>query len=215
MFQAAFPNSPPGATINQVIFALASFCRTLISSNSPYDRYYRGDPLALSAQQVRGLKLFNSERLECFHCHSGMNFSSSYRDEHTTAGTVTYPFFNNGLYNIGGDGSYPTGNQGLYELTLEPSRSWAIPAPGPPQRGRDGAVHARRQHRHAARRHRALRARRGRLMDSGPYAGDGSLSPLKSGLVRGFTISEAEIDDVVAFLESLTDAEVPARSALR
>jgi cytochrome c peroxidase len=45
----------------------------------------------------------------------------------------------------------------------------------------------------------------GRLIESGPYAGDGRVSPLKSGLVRGFQISEAEIDDVVAFLESLTD----------
>jgi cytochrome c peroxidase len=48
-------------------------------------------------------------------------------------------------------------------------------------------------------------SRGGRLIESGPYAGDGRLSPLKSGLVRGFDITEAEIDDVVAFLESLTD----------
>jgi cytochrome c peroxidase len=48
-------------------------------------------------------------------------------------------------------------------------------------------------------------ARGGRLVDSGPNAGDGRLSPLKSGLVRGFTISDDEINDVIAFLESLTD----------
>jgi cytochrome c peroxidase len=204
MFKAAFPNSPPGATINQVIFALASFSRTLISSDSPYDRYYRGDPLALTAQQVRGLKLFNSERLECFHCHSGMNFSSSYRDEHTTAGTVTYPFFNNGLYNIGGDGSYPTGNQGLYELTLNPTDRGRFR----PQGLRNVAVTAPYMHDGSLATLRDVirhYARGGRLVDSGQYAGDGSLSPLKSGLVRGFAISEEEIDDVVAFLESLTD----------
>jgi cytochrome c peroxidase len=45
----------------------------------------------------------------------------------------------------------------------------------------------------------------GRLVESGPYAGDGRKNPLKSGLVRGFAITDAEIDDVVAFLESLTD----------
>jgi cytochrome c peroxidase len=33
------------------------------------------------------------------------------------------------------------------------------------------------------------------------------LSPLKSGLVRGFSITDEEIDDVIAFLESLTDQE--------
>ncbi|HWA56502.1 MAG TPA: cytochrome c peroxidase, partial [Gemmatimonadales bacterium] len=121
LFAAAFPQSPPGVTLNQVVFALATFTRTLVSGDSPYDRYYRGDSTALTPQQKRGLLLFNSERLECFHCHSGVNFSTSYRDHRTTPGTITFPFFNNGLYNIGGDGSYPAGNQGLYELTGNPA----------------------------------------------------------------------------------------------
>ena len=34
---------------------------------------------------------------------------------------------------------------------------------------------------------------------------DGRLSPLKSGLVRGFQATEQELDDVVAFFEELTD----------
>jgi cytochrome c peroxidase len=45
----------------------------------------------------------------------------------------------------------------------------------------------------------------GRLIESGPFAGDGRLNPNKSGLVRGFGATEQEIDAVVAFLESLTD----------
>lgn len=56
----------------------------------------------------------------------------------------------------------------------------------------------------------------GRVIDGGPYAGDGRKSPLKSGLVRGFAATEQEIDDVVTFLESLTDAtflEDPAFSS--
>lgn len=44
-----------------------------------------------------------------------------------------------------------------------------------------------------------------RHLTEGPFAGDGRVSPLKSGLVRGFTATEAEIDDVIAFLESMTD----------
>jgi cytochrome c peroxidase len=204
LFAAAFPEGAPGATINRISFALASFCRTLISGDSPYDRYYRGNHTALTDQQIRGLRLFNSERLECFHCHSGINFSTSYHDQHTSPGTITYPFFNNGLYNIGGDGGYPPGNQGIYELTHNPNdrgkfrpqglRNVAVTAPYM----HDGSIATLRD---------VIRhyARGGRLIDSGPYAGDGSLSPLKSGLVRGFAISEAEIDDVVAFLESLTD----------
>ncbi|MCM3880016.1 MAG: hypothetical protein ND807_07905, partial [Vicinamibacterales bacterium] len=45
----------------------------------------------------------------------------------------------------------------------------------------------------------------GRVIESGPFAGDGRLSPLKPGLLRGFQATEAEIDDLVAFLESLSD----------
>jgi cytochrome c peroxidase len=205
LFALAFPDSPPGATINRIRFALASFCRTLISGDSPYDRYYRGDHSALTAGQVRGLKLFNSERMECFHCHSGINLSTSYHDATTTAGTITFPFFNNGLYNVGGDGSYPEGNQGLYELTHDPKdrgrfrpqglRNVAVTAPYM----HDGSIATLRD----VVRHYA---RGGRVVLSGPYAGDGSLSPLKSGLVRGFSLTEAEMDDVIAFLESLTDS---------
>ena len=45
----------------------------------------------------------------------------------------------------------------------------------------------------------------GRNVESGPYAGDGRSSPLKSGLVAGFTLTDQERADLVTFLESLTD----------
>jgi cytochrome c peroxidase len=48
-------------------------------------------------------------------------------------------------------------------------------------------------------------ARGGRLIASGPNAGDGAKSPLRSEFVRGFALSEGERADVVAFLKSLTD----------
>jgi cytochrome c peroxidase len=204
LFAAAFPGDTGGATLNKIRYALASFSRTLISGDSPYDRYYRGDKAALSDQQVRGLKLFNSERLECFHCHSGLNFSTSYHDEASTPGTIQYPFFNNGLYNVGGDGSYPAGSQGLFELTHQPGdrgkfrpaglRNVGVTAPYM----HDGSIATLED----VVRHYA---RGGRLVESGPYAGDGRLSPNKSGLVRGFEITDEEIADVVAFLQSLTD----------
>jgi len=204
LFAAAFPESGNAVSVNRIAFALASFCRTLISGESSYDRYYQGDKTALTEQQIRGLRFFNSERGECFHCHNGINFSISYRDVHTTAGTIIFPFFNNGLYNIGGDGGYPLGNQGIFELTqnffdrglFRPQglRNVALTAPymhdGSVATLRDVALHY---------------ARGGRLIDSGPYAGDGRLSPLKSGLIRGFAATDDEIDDLVAFLESLTD----------
>jgi len=204
MFADAFPDDPGPVTINKIVFSLASFLRTMVSGNSAYDRYYDGDATALDESQIRGLRLFNSERFECFHCHSGINLSISYRDARTTPGTITYPFFNNGLYNLGGSGDYPHGNQGLFEVTQNTDDRGMFR----PQGMRNIALTAPYMHdgsiatltdvvKHYA--------RGGRLTESGPNAGDGRFSPLKSGLIRGFEANEEEIADVVHFLESMTD----------
>jgi len=204
MFRDAFPESTSGATVEKIIFALASFCRTIVSADSPYDRYLRGDKSAISESARRGAALFNGERLECFHCHSGVNLTVSYRDFASTDGTVRYPFFNNGLYNVDGTGGYPPQDQGLYDLTSKPADRGRFR----PQSLRNVAVTAPYMHDGSVAtladvvRHYAAG---GRLIESGPFAGDGRLSPLKSGLVRGFQITDEEVADVVAFLESLTD----------
>jgi cytochrome c peroxidase len=205
-FRAAFPESESGATIEKITFALASFCRTLVSTNSPYDRYSAGDKSALSESQRRGLALFSGERLECFHCHSGTNLTVSYRDANTTADTVRYPFFNNGLYDTDGEGSYPVIDQGLFDLTLDPQdrgrfrppslRNVALTAPYM----HDGSIADLRgviEHYAAG----------GTLTPSGSNAGDGRTSPLKSGLIRGFSLTEEEMTDVLAFFEALTDQD--------
>lgn len=204
MFAEAFPESASGATINKIVFALASFCRSLISGDSPYDRFVAGDRDALSEAAKRGMSLFNGERFECFHCHGGIHLSVSYRDERSDPDDPRRAFFNNGLYNLDGEGSYPAHDQGLYELTLDPDhrglfrppnlRNVALTAPymhdGSIATLRDVVLHY---------------AAGGRLIEEGPFAGDGRLSPLKSGLVRPFEATDQEIDDVVAFLEALTD----------
>ena len=204
LFADAFPEGGTPVTVRKIVFALASFCRTLISGDSAYDRYYLGDAEALTPQQIRGLFLFNSEQFECFHCHSGVNFTISYRDATTTPDTIIYPFFNNGLYNIGGDGSYPTGNQGLYELTQDVFDKGSFR----PQSLRNVALTAPYMHDGSIATLRGVvehYVAGGRLITDGPYAGDGRLNPFKSGLVRPFTATDEEIDAVVAFLESLTD----------
>lgn len=205
-FRAAFPESDSGATIEKITFALASFCRTLVSGNSPYDRYFAGDRTALNASQRRGLALFSGEDLECFHCHAGVNLTVSYADANTTPDRVRYPFFNNGLYNVDGEGSYPAIDQGLYEQTLDPRdrglfrpanlRNVALTAPYM----HDGSIATLRgviEHYAAG----------GTVTKDGSNAGDGRTSPLKSGLVRGFSITEDEIRDVLAFLDALTDQD--------
>ena len=204
MFTAAFPESDSGVTMNKIVFALASFCRSLVTGDSPVDRYVAGDASALTDQQKHGLSLFNGERFECFHCHGGINGTASYRDWRTTPDTAQTPFFNNGLYNVGGDGSYPPHDQGLYDITLDPDNRGSFR----PQSLRNVAVTAPYMHDGSIATLRevlAHYARGGRLIEEGPYAGDGRLSPLKSGLVRGFEATDEEVEAVLAYLDALTD----------
>ncbi|MEP1446705.1 MAG: MbnH family di-heme enzyme [Paraglaciecola sp.] len=206
MFAEAFPDSDSGASINKIIFSLASFLRTMISANSAYDQYLLGDTGALTEQQKLGFSLFNGEKFECFHCHTGNNFSVSYRDSNTTEDTIQYPFFNNGLYNVDGQGSYPSEDQGLYDLTLDPADRGMFR----PQSLRNIELTAPYMHDGSIATLREViehYARGGRLIENGPNAGDGNLSPLKSGLILPFETTDEEIDAVIAFLESLTDYE--------
>jgi cytochrome c peroxidase len=54
--------------------ALASYVRTILSGNSPYDRFINGDRTALSAEQQAGLQIFRGKG-NCTACHVGPNFT--------------------------------------------------------------------------------------------------------------------------------------------
>lgn len=110
MFTAAFPGSR--IELETAVQALAVFQRTLVSGDSPYDRWvYRDQRDAMPEAAWRGSRLFFSERLGCSECHGGFNFS----------GPVTYrgapetepAFHNTGLYNLRSEGLYPPANPGL------------------------------------------------------------------------------------------------------
>jgi len=60
-------------TMNNAARAIASYERTLITPNSAYDKYVKGDKKAMTAQQVRGMETFASSG--CTACHSGANFA--------------------------------------------------------------------------------------------------------------------------------------------
>ena len=47
----------------------------------------------------------------------------------------------------------------------------------------------------------------GRVIEDGALAGDGRNNPYKSGFVSGFDASKQDIDDVIAFLETMSDTE--------
>jgi cytochrome c peroxidase len=72
-FAAAFGDD--AVTIGRVAKAIAAFERTLITPDTPYDRFVRGDASALSASQQRGMWLFRAAG--CQTCHAGANFSGA------------------------------------------------------------------------------------------------------------------------------------------
>jgi cytochrome c peroxidase len=203
LFEQAFPEQASPITANNAMKALASFERTLITGDSPFDRYqYLGDVAALSEAALRGFALFSGERLECFHCHLGFNLS-----DHTNYADKAFfdqPFHNTGLYNLDGEGAFPEPNRGVYEITGEPGDMGRFKAPSL----RNVAVTAPYMHDGSIETLSEVLehyAAGGRAINEGPYRGDGSKSPLKSSLIGGFDLSERERDDVLAFLESLTD----------
>jgi len=73
MFEAAFPKGKDPMNADNAAKAIAAYERTLITPNSPYDRYVKGDETALTAQQAAGMNSFAA--LGCMACHLGVNFS--------------------------------------------------------------------------------------------------------------------------------------------
>ena len=71
-FEKAFGTDNP-MTVDNAAKAVAAYERTLITPDSAYDRYVKGDKKALSEQQVRGMNSFAS--VGCTACHSGAAFS--------------------------------------------------------------------------------------------------------------------------------------------
>ena len=68
LFEAAYPGVPIGA--ETLLGALASFQRTLVSADSPFDKWIAGDEEAISNAAKRGFMVFN-EAGRCSKCHSG------------------------------------------------------------------------------------------------------------------------------------------------
>lgn len=86
-FKAAFGVEPDKITADHVGMAIASYERTLVSGDSPFDRYmYGGDKTALSPEAVRGLEIYKGKG-RCGTCHV-------ISDKHAT-------FTNNKFHNLG------------------------------------------------------------------------------------------------------------------
>lgn len=63
-----------GRAVDEISSSLASFVRSILSGDSPYDRFINGDRTALSLEQQHGLQVFRGKG-GCTACHIGPNFS--------------------------------------------------------------------------------------------------------------------------------------------
>jgi len=174
--------------------ALASFQRSLISLDAPYDRYvWEWDESGMSEEAFRGESLFFSERLECFHCQGGAILSGSI--DYVGKGFPEIEFFNNGLYNIDGNGGYPPPNVVLYEFTLDARDMGRFRAPtlknitvtAPYMH--DGSIQTLEE----VIKHYAAG---GRTVEDGPWNWVGSESPIRSECMVGFELDEEERTDL-------------------
>lgn len=206
LFALAFPEQP--VSFELIVKALASYVRSLISLNSPFDKYaYLADDNAISASAIRGMNLFFSERLECHHCHGGFNFTQSTGHEQQLIDLR--PFHNTGLYNVAeksGELGYPNMDIGLAEISTLSKDNGRFRAPtlrnishSAPYM-HDGSVATLAEV-------IDIYAAGGRNIESGKYQGDGRVNPMKSQFIKGFELTAQDKQDLLAFLHTLTDEE--------
>ena len=210
LFPQAFPNHQNSFTFVEIRQALAAFERTLVSGNSPYDHYrYRHEEDAISDSAKRGEDIFFHQPYSCSRCHGGFTLGGTtiyQTDPSSGDGAHGVEFQNNGLYNLSGPSSYPANNQGLAEFTHNPADIGKFRPPSL----RNVAVRAPYMHDGSLATLDAVidhYAHGGRIIASGPNAGDGSKNPNKSRTIQGFELTPQQRTDLKAFLESLTDEE--------
>jgi cytochrome c peroxidase len=76
-FMAAYGGGPDAANI---VDAIVSFERTLVTPGSRFDRWLAGDDAALSTGELEGYRLFKS--LGCVSCHQGVNIGGNLFERH-------------------------------------------------------------------------------------------------------------------------------------
>ncbi len=178
-FKAVFGTSV--VTIDQVAQAIAAFERTVVTTDSPFDRFVKGDETAMTDQEKRGLEIFNG-KAHCTACHWGGGFTDGR------------------FHNIGvapRDPNKP--DLGRYEITKDPEDRGAFKTPTV----RDAALRAPFLHDGSEKSLESLVE----FYNEGGRTNDGNLDPL----LLPLGLSQAEKDALVAFMKRAlvsTNAEV-------
>lgn len=127
-FRKAFPKAGKPVSFDNMALAIEAYEATLVTPDSPFDLYLKGDDKALDAQQKKGLKAFMDSG--CSACHNGINLG----------GQAYFPF---GLVKKPDASVLPSGDKGRFAVTKTQSDEYVFRAvlpqrPGLGTQGRGG-----------------------------------------------------------------------------
>ena len=191
--------------------AIAAFERTLVQRDTPFDRYMQGDQDALDEQQLRGLELFQG-KANCIECHNGALFSDQR------------------YYNLGVPPAERWEQDGLAQITFR----YELYAKGVPEElyrtlKDDPGLYFRTKEKSDMGKFRTPSLRY--TLYTAPYMHNGAFWDLqevvefynegggendfaanKTGLVKPLDLGDEEMEDLIAFLESLSGEEIKMKT---
>jgi cytochrome c peroxidase len=161
---------------SHVVMAIAQFERTLISVNSKFDKYLRGEE-QLTPSEFSGYAIFNSEKADCFHCHGTQMFmDNSFHNN----GLDTEPFLDIGLSKVTGN----TSDDGKFKTPTLRNIEFSAPYM---HDGRFSSLEEVIEH----------------YNSGGNYSL--TIDPLMKKLGIGLQLTNQEKQDLIAFLKTLSD----------
>lgn len=125
-FMQAF-DSAHALKMENVAKALASFERSLMTPNSAFDRFIRGDETAINDNAKKGMQLFNDTG--CLACHFGVNFAGPAPGPAMGMGDGFYELFPNNRGSAYDKSHKLTEDLGRYEFSGDPGEKymWRVP----------------------------------------------------------------------------------------
>ncbi len=114
LFKKAFPEDQNAVSFDNTVKAIEAFEATLLTPDSRFDKYLKGDKNALNSEQKEGLKLFVDKG--CAGCHNGVNLG----------GNGYFPF---GLVQKPGADILPPEDKGRFMVTKTVSDEYVFKVP--------------------------------------------------------------------------------------
>jgi len=211
LFRDAFGTGAEKFSEQNVRYAIASFQRNLLSFNSPYDRYTRKEA-SISSSASAGKEIFFGEKAKCSKCHGGLNFTDAYEDSSNVFAETVY--HDNGIHSIAYYSSLSPDKRGLYNVTENPADIGKFKAPSLRNVAltfpylHDGSISCTSANPDTQPAECANEALNSIILNNYMAGGVGGMPSNKdTSLIRPFSLSTSERQQLVDFLLSLTDTD--------